>query len=241
MRKGSSAFNNIRFLQQCVKYSVRPGWNLLIGFPGEEEVVYRKYVADLPLLHHLPPPNGVFPVRFDRYSPYFMQFEKYDLDLHPLDYYFFNYSLGEDALSKIAYYFSDHNYEAEYIANTGKWIGRLQEKVENWRSQWTNVNAGIFPKLFFSNEGQNDIVIDTRSSVEHRLVLESGEKDILINLNQRKIISGVKDQMPEISEEILTSSIRRLRDMGLLFEENGTYMNLVFESEPFLKGVKLFH
>ncbi|HVU94488.1 MAG TPA: RiPP maturation radical SAM C-methyltransferase [Puia sp.] len=241
MRKGSSAFNNIRFLQQCLRYSVRPGWNLLIGFPGEEEAVYEKYVADLSLLHHLPPPNGVFPVRFDRYSPYFTQFEKYNLDLHPLDYYFFIYPLNEESLNKIAYYFSDHNYEAEYIANTGKWIDRLQESVENWRVQWTKVNTGIFPKLFFSNEGDNDMVIDTRTSIERRQVLENGEKDILINFNQRKNISGIKDQMPEMSEEKLTRSIRRLRDMGLLFEENGTYMNLVFESEPSLKETKLFH
>ena len=40
-----------------------------------------------PLLVHLPPPSGAFPVRFDRYSPYFTRAAEYGLELVPLDFY----------------------------------------------------------------------------------------------------------------------------------------------------------
>ncbi|MFD2350415.1 RiPP maturation radical SAM C-methyltransferase [Nonomuraea ferruginea] len=73
MKKGSSAFQNIQLLKNCVRYGIAPAWNLLIGFPGEPESTFAKYLGDLPSLAHLPPPEGVFPVRFDRYSPYFNQ------------------------------------------------------------------------------------------------------------------------------------------------------------------------
>lgn len=37
MAKGTTSFLNLQFLQKCLKYDVEPIWNLLIGFPGEEE------------------------------------------------------------------------------------------------------------------------------------------------------------------------------------------------------------
>ena len=87
MKKGTTAFRNVCLLKFCAIYDIEPSWNLLIGFPGEGEDVYRKYLDDLPLLVHLPPPTDVYPVRFDRYSPYFMKSNEYGLDLRPLDYY----------------------------------------------------------------------------------------------------------------------------------------------------------
>ncbi|MCG8455717.1 MAG: RiPP maturation radical SAM C-methyltransferase, partial [Holophagales bacterium] len=44
MRKGTTALQNIRFLKSCLAYGIEPTWNLLIGFPGEEEHVYEKYM-----------------------------------------------------------------------------------------------------------------------------------------------------------------------------------------------------
>src|SRR5262245_48729271 len=91
MGKGTNVFINLLLLKHCVEYDIFPAWNLLVGFPGEADDVYKKYLADLPLLVHLPPPAGVFPVRFDRFSPYFMKAREYGLDLHPLDYYQLTY------------------------------------------------------------------------------------------------------------------------------------------------------
>ncbi len=68
MKKGTSAFRNLALLKFCAMYGIEPGWNLLIGFPGEGADVYRKYIDDLPLFTHLFPPTGAYPVRFDRYS-----------------------------------------------------------------------------------------------------------------------------------------------------------------------------
>jgi ribosomal peptide maturation radical SAM protein 1 len=83
MRKGCTAFQNLALLKSCLTHRVRPVWNLLVGFPGEGAEVYEKYDRDLPRLVHLPPPMGAYPVRFDRYSPYFMEAERYELDLAP--------------------------------------------------------------------------------------------------------------------------------------------------------------
>ena len=50
MKKGTTAFQNVNFLKMCSLYGIKPHWNLLVGFPGEGEEVYRRYLDVLPLL-----------------------------------------------------------------------------------------------------------------------------------------------------------------------------------------------
>ncbi len=241
MKKGTSAFNNIRFLQYTVTYSILPHWNLLIGFPGEEESVYAKYYEDLPLLHHLPPPSGVFPVRFDRYSPYFTQADKYKLELKPLDYYYYTYPIPEKSLHDMAYYFSDQNYDAHYVHITGKWLAKLRKRVQDWRSKWSGISEVKFPKLHFQEDPSGEVVIDTRYGDRKVIKLDAHDKDILINLDNRKSLEGLHAQFPAMSPETLNAAVHRLKSLGLVFEENGSYMNLVHTHEPILREIKLFH
>ncbi|MEH1017335.1 radical SAM protein [Micromonospora sp. CPCC 206060] len=43
MGEGTTSFQNIQFLKSCIRHDIEPVWNLLIGFRGEQEAVYRKY------------------------------------------------------------------------------------------------------------------------------------------------------------------------------------------------------
>ena len=121
MRKGTSVFQNLSFLINAVRYGIQPAWNLLIGFPGEEIEVYEKYERELHLLTHLFPPSGVFPVRFDRFSPYYDEADSYGLKLVPVDWYGLTYPWPKEALANLAYYFSDLNYGAAYATNAARW------------------------------------------------------------------------------------------------------------------------
>lgn len=241
MKKGTSSFNNIRFLQDSVNYSISPSWNLLIGFPGEDENVYSKYFKDLPFLYHLPPPQGVFPVRFDRYSPYFNETEKYNLNLQPLDYYNLIYPFSEETIRDIAYYFSDHNFDSEYIKNTAKWIRKLESRIISWRSKWEGVNEGVFPKLFMYDREGMTLISDSRSGEKVDVPVSALSKEILRNLSVRKNLEGLKGSFPKVGLSELETSVDNLTRAGFLFEENATYMSLVFETEPFITTTINFH
>jgi len=130
MKKGTSGSGNVRFLKDCVRHGIYPEWNLLVGFPGEDERVYEAYERDLPSLMHLPPPSGVYPIRFDRFSPYHTRAAEYGLDLHPYDFYALVYPFPERSLQNLAYYFIDRNFAASYITTTAKWIGRLRAQID---------------------------------------------------------------------------------------------------------------
>ncbi len=232
MRKGTSVFSNLRLLKNCVTYDVHPAWNLLIGFPGEQEEVYKKYLADVPLLTHLPPPSGVFPVRFDRYSPYFTKAQEYGLDLVPVDYYEFIYPFSRESLMNMAYYFSDRNFGADYIKWSSKWIGDLRAKITQWQSIWTQ-NTETQPQLFFKENGSRTVVHDSRTGKPTEYDIGEVGRALLEYLSDKpREIGDVAKKMSHISGFDPAREIAALQAKGLIFQEGERYLNLVLPKEP---------
>jgi ribosomal peptide maturation radical SAM protein 1 len=226
MKKGTTAFQNVNLLKNCLVNDIKPDWNLLIGFPGEGEEVFKKYLADIPLLVHLPPPSGAFQVRFDRYSPYFMQAQQYGLDLYPSDFYSFIYPFNEEALRNMAYYFSDHNYSADYIQAVSKWSGRLRSTVAEWRSLWDVESAHLRPQLRWKRIAGEVVVYDTRSGeeIEHRL----GEDGVRL-LQHLTVPKKLSDLVTAFSNMNVEKEILDLQRKGLVFEEDKRYLSLVIQ------------
>lgn len=258
MKKGTSVFQNLSFLKNCITYDVHPEWNLLIGFPGEGEDVYKAYVRDLPLLMHLPPPSGVFPVRFDRYSPYFTKAKEYGLDLHPVDYYPLIYPFGAESLANLAYYFSDHNFSAKYFLTMAKWIGKIRKKFEDWERLWSAENRGSKPQLYFKQLGERNVVHDSRSGrvVEH--YLDDAAVQVLKHMHGKpKRVADFRQLLGHVPGFDAEKTVEFLQDRGLVYQEHDRYMSLVIPSalgadepqaapllhevgKPTLPGVKSF-
>jgi magnesium-protoporphyrin IX monomethyl ester (oxidative) cyclase len=220
------------FLKNCVTYGVSPVWNLLVGFPGEGEEVYKKYYRDLPLLAHLPPPIGSYPVRFDRYSPYFTQAKQYGLDLHPVDYYGLTYPFGDQTLANLAYYFADHNVDADYFTTVARWIEKIRERVSAWQARWDPSKPGLWPVLYCKKSGANVVVVDSRSGelVEHNL--SALGQEVLKRLSKPRKMSDLSSEVKTSPHLNLEDEIGLLQKKGLVFEEGGRFLSLVFPKEP---------
>jgi magnesium-protoporphyrin IX monomethyl ester (oxidative) cyclase len=228
MKKGTTSFQNIAFLMNCVRHAIHPAWNLLIGFPGEDENVYRKYVEDIPRLTHLPPPGGTFPVRFDRYSPYFTHAGEYGLRLAPYDSYELIYPWPAADLADLAYFFADQNYTAPYMHATAKWIRPLQAAVERWRCQW---QQGDSPRLQWVVRDGLRVVQDTRQGQHQQWQLSEGEAQLLRRLDKPLDRARLAASFPELVGEELDRLIAACDQRGLLFQESGRWMSLVID-EP---------
>lgn len=229
MKKGTSSIQNLFLLKNCVLYDISPEWNLLVGFPGEQEDVYGKYLEDIPLLTHLPPPGGVFPVRFDRYSPYFVKAAEYGLDLEPLDYYEFIYPFSRESLKKLAYYFTDRNFGADYNRFVSKWIAKLRTTVNHWQTRWRDHK--VPPRLCFKGDEQSTIIYDSRSGniVEHEVGKHG--RQILEYLNKPRRLADITNELSNFPGVDPASEIAKLQNKGLIFNEGDRYFNLVLPAE----------
>jgi magnesium-protoporphyrin IX monomethyl ester (oxidative) cyclase len=229
MKKGTTAFQNLKFLKLCALYGIKPHWNLLLGFPGETSESYRRYTEILPRLVHLQPPSGAFPVRFDRFSPYFYKAQEYKLDLHPLDFYAMVYPFEKEDLKDLAYYFADRNIEAEYFITLAKWIGKVRAKVAEWQTRWSDPKYKIPPRLHFNRDSQTIYDSRTGAVVEH--VLDGHARAVLEYLAKpTRMEDIVKAFSPESGVDV-PRVMASLEEKGLIFEEGDRFFSLVLNGE----------
>lgn len=232
MRKGTTVFTNIYFLKNCRYYGIIPAWNLLVGFPGEGEEVYKKYLTDLPLLMHLYPPSGVHQVRFDRYSPYFTKAEAYGLDLEPMEFYSYLYPFPKESLTDVAYYFKDTDLSAEYLTTMVRWIDRVRQKFDVWSAKWRGVDPAQRPLLHFKQDGDTTVVYDSRfeQPVEHHL--SAAGIEILKLSAQRQTAKTVAQGLAHLPGLDLDKEMAELDKHKLLFWEGVRFMSLVLPGAP---------
>jgi ribosomal peptide maturation radical SAM protein 1 len=231
MKKGTTAFQNIAFLKNSLLHDVSPVWNILVGFPGEDEAVYEKYLEDLPLLVHLPPPNALLQVQFDRYSPYFTQAEQYGLDLRPYDYYTLTYPFSKESLANLAYHFVDRNPAAKYLQNLVKWIVKLSELVIQWANRWKTEDERLFPELYLKEQPGGSVVHDTRGGdlVEHQL--NHARRALLEQLHKPKRLSQLVKELPAVAAPELEDEMHWLEQRGLVFQEGDRLLTLVLHRD----------
>lgn len=235
MKKGTTSFRNIVFLKNCVRFGINPAWNLLIGFPGEKEDVYKKYLEDLPLLPHLPPPAGAFPIRFDRYSPYFVRAEEYGLDLAPYEYYRFIYPFSQESLEQIAYHFEDRNYSSQYLSDMLAWQRKLEKAMTDWKERRQGGEGKLAAELHLKVSNGKPLVHDTRSGDLAEHDLEDLGLRILALLDERgRKLPDIARQL-NVSEEKAHDQLGKLTSLGLLFEEQDRYISLVVGGQDFLE------
>lgn len=222
MRKGVSAFNNIRFLKDCVRYSLFAEWNILLFSPCESELVYQKYEQDIPRLVHLQPPVGVFPVEFVRDSCYFEQPEAFGLDLEPHESLRYIYPFDRQTVSNLCYRFYDRNADQDMI---NAWLERLGALVEKWRMQWEG-GPERRPRLILGRDEHSATIYDSRfSSNESYRISDVAEKilkamaSVPLTMKEVAVVSGAH-------ECAARRELGLLRERGLLFEEEGRCLSL---------------
>ncbi len=225
MRKGVSAFSNIRFLKDCVRYSLFAEWNILLFSPGESEAVYRKYERDIPRLVHLQPPVGVFPVEYVRDSCYFERPAAFGLDLEPHESLRYIYPFDRQTLSGLCYRFSDRNADRDMI---DEWLERLGGLVETWRARWAGGPENR-PRLLLGRDGHSATIYDSRSGGAESYRISDESEKLLKGMASTPLAVREAAVMSGLGEFAANREIGLLKDRGLLFEEEGRCLSLAIE------------
>src|SRR5262249_22021301 len=140
MRKGVTAVQNIQLLKWCLELRIQPVWGLLWGFPNEDPRDYQEMVRLIPLITHLPPPSGFGRIRFDRFSPNYMEAEKFGfINVAAYPSYQYVYGLGNRQLADLAYFFcydyADGRVPEEYTSG-------VAHKLSQWQAG--HCNSALF-------------------------------------------------------------------------------------------------
>ncbi len=224
MRKGTTAFRNIQFLKDSSRHPLTLDWNILIYSPGEEETVYEKYLHDIPLLYHLPPPKTFFPIMFVKFSDYFEHAKEYGLDLHPQDCYAMIFPFETSDIRRLAYRFVDNNSND---IRMNEWIDRLNTAVSRWHARWINSDGKVQSRLCLLPNVPTPTIYDSRSGDVIEYTISETAKLILDQLERPADRDTLVKNFSNIQASGVDMEIEFLRGKGLLFEENGRYLSLI--------------
>ncbi|WP_432897966.1 RiPP maturation radical SAM C-methyltransferase [Micromonospora matsumotoense] len=136
LRKGATAFHNLRFLVLCRELGIEVGWNLLSAMPGEQAEMLEEQLRLIPFLSHLDPPSTVSKVRVDRYSPYFERPDEFGIELRGPEAKYRFVHPGDDVDRETLAYSFDH---AEPDATDGALLLTLRRRL--------GARVGLWKKL----------------------------------------------------------------------------------------------
>lgn len=164
MDKGVSARQNMALLRYARAANLEMNWNLLYGFPGDGTDEYRQTLDLLRYIRHLQPPNGLFALSIDRFSPYFFAQERYGIrSIRPMPSYLSVLPDGAD-VPNIAYHFIG-DYDTARRSNPAI-IQQLQKEIEDWKACWES--AGDQPPVLAVVQFEPDryMILDTRGMAD---------------------------------------------------------------------------
>lgn len=225
MRKGVTAFQNVRLLKWCAEYGIRVSWNVIHGFPGEPPDEYARMAAVVPSLAHLEPPN-CGPIVLHRFSPYHERPHEFGLEiLGPRWWYPYVYAIDAATLMDLAYSFEHRHLDGR---DPGTYVAPLQRAVEGWRAGWP---AGY--RTLRYRRGPGFLVIHDRRPGLERADYSFGEREAALyaacedGATAAQACATLRTAgVTDIDVEDVQAFLDRLVGLRLVYEDSGRYLAL---------------
>jgi ribosomal peptide maturation radical SAM protein 1 len=221
MRKGTTAVQNVQLLKWCKELGVKPLWNIIYGFPGENPADYEATVRLMDSIHHLQPPFGFGAIRLDRFSPNFVSSAQLGIcNVRSDRSYRYIYDLPDDDLFRLAYYF-EHDYDDG--RDPEDYTQDVRKAVRRWQAEPANQG------LVYADHGELLAIWDFRSEAKKTLtVLKGYERAVYLYCDQNRSLQHVHtflaaDGCPTVEIEPF---FERLINARLMVNLDSRYLSL---------------
>ncbi|MEV7432815.1 RiPP maturation radical SAM C-methyltransferase [Streptomyces griseoviridis] len=221
MDKGVTGGQNVRMLRDAATVGLSVAWNYLHGFPGESAEDYDDVVAQLPALEHLNPPVGASSrIAIERFSPYFNDPGLGFSQLRPAEPYRLTYDLPEPEMFDLAYVFDVPPRGIDEDV-----VGRLDEGIARWKRNYPG------SRLTHCDLEDRIVLVSVRPAFDWtRLELTDPLELALFRLlDQPHTVKAAARKLREehpADEEALRRVLTRWRALGLVFEDNGQFVQI---------------
>jgi hypothetical protein len=225
MKKGVTAFQNVRLLKWAAEQGLQVYWNVIYGFPGEPIEEYARMAEVVPSLVHLSPPS-LSPLVLNRFSPYHDRAEQFGLEvLGPRAWHRFVYDADEATLTDLAYTFEYRHRDGR---EPDKYTVDFRAAVERWRDSW----PGGYRTLRYRRGPGLLLVVDRRPGLEHAdYAFDDCEARIYLACEDGATAAEVWAGLDaaardDLDENDVREFLDEVVEMRLAFVENGRYLAL---------------
>jgi magnesium-protoporphyrin IX monomethyl ester (oxidative) cyclase len=228
MDKGVSAAHNVRMLRDSEDVGLNVTWNILYGFPGETEEEYRGLLGKFAALEHLQPPTGAWRIALERFSPHFEDPSQGFMFRRPAEIYDFIYQVPRNELYDLVYLF-----DTSEEGIRGPIEDDLKHAVDLWAeaykestlSYWTDADGLV-------------VIEDRRASWPNEVIeLDDVKSNVYLGMSAGAGRAGVRRRLAasgyDVTEGETDKLLRYFVDRGLAFEDEGRYVSVALEVDPY--------
>lgn len=225
MQKGVTAAQNILLLKYAAECGVGVLWNILYGFAGETAAEFLEMAAMAPLISHLQAPSiGCHRVRLDRFSPMQTNPDLFGLaNVRPYPTYGFVFPFEEEALSRMAYYFT-YDYRDHVVPEEA--VAALKSAIASWQ------NAAGEAALLYIDRDDGVNIYDTRGcAAEARQRLEGVERLVFLACDCGATRRSLQEN-PALQGSDWERSVSDLVSKKLVVELDDKFINIAVRMSP---------
>jgi ribosomal peptide maturation radical SAM protein 1 len=226
MRKGVTAFQNVRLLKWCAEYEVRAFWNLIFGFPGEPPEEYARMAELVPGLTHLEPPTALSGLALERFSPYHDRAREFGLEiLGPSAWYEYVYEADEATRTDLAYCFDYRHLDGRKPED---YVAPLRAVIDGWRTAWAPGQ-----RLLHYRRGPGFLVVHDRRPGLERADYSFEEREARLYLacedgaTPEEAWASLRTAgVTDLDVDDVADFLDELVELRLAYTENGRYLAL---------------
>jgi ribosomal peptide maturation radical SAM protein 1 len=221
MRKGTTAFQNVRLLRYAAELGISVNWNFLYGFPTENPREYQLQSALIPLIRHLQPPVGPpSRVRIDRFSPLFFSASTLGVsNIEPAPAYKKIYPVRPDQIASLAMFFK---FSGDYVGEPDEYIQPVRVQVLSWLKSFGSM---VCVALEYSDHIE---IYDNRFSEGDQIRLDGSSASVFKQCRHGITHAALEAFRLEsgLAEEDLQSIVESLIARGLVTSLDGRLLSL---------------
>lgn len=210
--KGVTGPMNVAFLRDARATGIQPQWNWLVCFPNDEAEDYEAFVRLVPFIEHLQPPQGVVPVRIDRFSPYHADPERYGLrNVEPFGSMTWAWPDHAD-LRAISYHFVAE-VDSAYLDRS--LAARANQALGWWLAAWDTAPPTLEAEAL--EDGRVRVRDTRRVAVEPEATLSNKASELLLRLEKPTPIEAMEGR----------AGLPALLYRGLVVQHEGMLVSVV--------------
>lgn len=226
MDKGVTAIQNVYTLLLGKRHGMLVHYNLLYGFPADEEQEYQTLVRTLPRLVHLDPPSTRLPVQITRYAPLQTNPNRFGI---PAATYEPSYDLifSQGFLEMSAFDLNDFCYYFDRSFENSPRLMRLYREIDRLVDEWKSEQQRREVCLWYEEKPNSLEVFDSRSEPPTVVQLNPAERYVYLAMLEPITIENLSQRCERITKRVdFNVVLERLDALGLLFQAEAHVIGL---------------
>ncbi len=136
MDKGVSGIQNVFTLILGQTFDIKVHYNILYGFPDDEEEDYENLIYTLPLLYHLDPPQNITPIAITRFAPLQTDPKRFGIESKIVHDPLYNLIFSEEYLRDNNFDLDNYCYYFDIPYTHSSKLKRLHRTLELQATHW---------------------------------------------------------------------------------------------------------